>query len=75
MDLRGASPDLWQRFIVAVAEYSVGMQGEMVRAAPELLMRAQGMALAANEIAGILANAPKLQDEFMAAQMRQQTRR
>jgi len=75
MELRAAAPHQWQPFLVALAEYASSMQGEMVRAAPEMLMKAQGMAVAANEISSILINAPKLQDEFAQATMRAAQRR
>ena len=45
-------------------EYAAASTAEMLRCPPEALPRAQGMALAANEIAMTLMNAPKLYEKM-----------
>jgi hypothetical protein len=61
--LRAESPDGWERFVEAMREYAAATTAEMVRCNPELLLKAQGMALIANDIANILVNAPKLKEK------------
>lgn len=60
MGLRGAAPEQWARFTDAMNNYSVSMLAQMISCDPNLLQRAQGMSLAANEIAGLLRDAPRL---------------
>jgi hypothetical protein len=64
MLLRAAEPEIWQRFVLAAREYSAAVNVEMVRCQPELLQRAQGMAIQANEIATILNDAPKIYEHM-----------
>lgn len=66
MRLRSEAPGAWASFILAMTEYSGSITTEMVRCTPDMLARAQGMALQANEIASILADAPNLHEKFMA---------
>jgi hypothetical protein len=73
--LRGEAPETWEQFVLAMREYAAAMTAEMVRCPPELLMRAQGMALTANEISTTLANAPKLKDKMIHGQDPRQDRR
>lgn len=75
MQLRGVAPAEWDVFLQAMREYSAAMIAEMVRSDPALLLRAQGMALAANEIASVLKDAPSLHDKYVAAQLKHQTAR
>lgn len=67
MLLRAAAPGSWDQFVAAMREYSAGTTAEMVRCPPELLMRAQGMAIAASDIAMTLATAPKLHEKMQNA--------
>jgi hypothetical protein len=71
MQLRAGSPTEWQQFCLALSAYAANVTIEMVRSPPELLLRAQGMAIAAHEIATIMNDAAKLKDQFMEAQARQ----
>jgi hypothetical protein len=70
MELRATAPTEWQQFCLALSAYAANITVEMVRSPPELILRAQGMALGAHEIATILNDAPKLKDQFMEAQAR-----
>lgn len=60
MALRAGAPDQWGRFVNAMNGYAVSMLGQMISCDPTLLQRAQGMSLAAHEIAGLLRDAPKI---------------
>jgi len=60
MELRAIAPDTWARFVTAVHDHSLEQTSRMVACAPEMLLRAQGMAIAADEIATALIEAPKL---------------
>lgn len=63
--LRAQAPESWEEFVLAMREYAAATTTEILRCPPEMLLRAQGMALAANEIATILQNAPKLKDKMV----------
>lgn len=63
MRLRAESHEAWQEFVLAMREYAAASTSEMLRAPPEMLLKAQGMALAANDIATTLMNAPKLHEK------------
>ena len=41
--LRGASPALWERFLIGMRAYAAAQAAEMVKCEPAMLMRAQGM--------------------------------
>jgi len=69
MTLRGESPVGWKLFCEAMQEYAYQITDQMVKCPPELLQRAQGMALQANEIAGVINDAPKLFEKLQAARM------
>lgn len=64
MELRAMSPGTWDQFVMAMREYSAATTAEMVRCPPEMLARAQGMALCASDIAVTLATAPKLHEKM-----------
>ena len=66
--LRAEAPEGWEQFVMAIREYAAATTTEMLRCPPELLPRAQGMALAANDIATTLQNAPKLKDKIIHGQ-------
>ena len=67
MALRAESPEMWTGFLGAMREYAVEVQGEMIRCQPEMLVRAQGMAIMANEIASVLEDAPALFEKLQGA--------
>jgi hypothetical protein len=64
MELRGGQPEMWVEFVMSMREYAASMNVEMLRAAPEMLQKAQGMALMANEISTVLNDAPKIFDKM-----------
>lgn len=64
MMLREASPQAWDNFVLEMRKLSAAVNTEMVKASPDLLLRAQGMALMANEIALTLVNAPETYDRM-----------
>ena len=68
MALRGEAPEAWEQFVLAIREYSAASTTEMVRTPPELLQRAQGWALCAQDISSILQNAPRLKDKIIHGQ-------
>ena len=69
MSLRGQAPEAWDGFLAAMREYSAQVTAEMVRCPPELLSRAQGMAIQAGEISGILNDAPNLYEKMLQRKM------
>lgn len=62
--LRAGQPQLWEEFTRAMREYAAGSALDMIRCAPDMLPRAQGMAMMANEIASVLNDAPKIHDKL-----------
>lgn len=68
MELRMSSPAMWAGFVGAMREYAQAMTQEMVKAAPDMLLRAQGMSIMAHEIAGILETAPQTFDKLQQVQ-------
>ena len=69
MALRAQAPESWEQFVAAMTSYSAQVLAETLRAPPELIVRAQGMAIQANEIAGILRDAPKMYEQAQAAML------
>lgn len=63
MRLRAVETEGWEQFVMAMREYAAAQNTEMLRAPLEALPRAQGMALAAHDIATTLMNAPKLYEK------------
>jgi hypothetical protein len=57
VSLRAVAPELWERFLVALRTHSALTTAEMTRCDPQLLMRAQGMAIAMSELVGALVSA------------------
>jgi len=64
--LRGASPALWERFLIGMRAYAAAQAAEMVKCEPAMLMRAQGMALAAQEISTLLSGAHEQLEKLKA---------
>jgi hypothetical protein len=69
MELRGAAPDVWDAFVRAIQEYANEAATTMVIVPLEMLPRAQGMAMEAQAIAKLLADAPTLHDKIQAARL------
>lgn len=67
--LRASAPAAWNEFCAAMTEYAGQVTGQMVSCPPELLVRAQGMAIQIHEIAHTLNNAPSLAEKAQAARM------
>lgn len=63
MRLRAEAPESWAGFTHAMREYAAAQAAEMVRCPPEMLAKAQGMAITATDIASTLNNAPQLYDK------------
>lgn len=62
MSLRAMSPELWEQFVFAIREASAQTTSDMARCPPELLLRAQGMAIMMQELVQVLVEAPKLHE-------------
>lgn len=65
MALRGTAPELWRDFVAAVQDYGAQVNGEMVRCSPDMLARAQGMAIQATEFSSVLEQAPKIHEKYL----------
>jgi hypothetical protein len=74
MELRAVAPAMWVGFVGAMREYAEESQADMMRCAPEMLPRAQGMAIAAMEIAKVLGDAPAIYDKMTRPQGRPDAR-
>lgn len=62
MRLRSSDAQLWEEHVMAVREFAAQTASEMLRVEQEMLPRAQGFALCANELATTLMKAPKLHE-------------
>jgi len=58
--LRQSEPELWHGFVQGMRDYAAQIAVDMIKAAPEHLHKAQGMAIMANEIAEIIRQAPEI---------------
>ena len=65
--LRDQQPQSWDQFMMALREYSAAMNIELVRSPAETLARAQGMALAIQDLMGTLLTAPERFDKMRSA--------
>jgi hypothetical protein len=63
MALRAAAPGTWSEFVLAMREYAAMATSEVLKHPPETLLRAQGAAIMANEIATVLNMAPQLYEK------------
>jgi len=70
MELRAHHPAGWDQFVVAMNEYAAQVLALTMNATPDVLMRAQGMAIQAGEIAQILREAPQMHAQAIAAQQK-----
>ena len=57
--LRGEYPQLYEHFVSCLRVYAAEVLTGVMRAPPEALQRAQGMAIQANDLATLLTNAPQ----------------
>jgi hypothetical protein len=62
MTIRQVSPEAWEVLAKALREYAAQASVEMIRCAPEFLLKAQGMAVAAQEISTAFVMAPQNYD-------------
>lgn len=65
MVLRAAAPDAWPAFVAAMEDYAKEVGTLMLNTDPAMLLKAQGMAIQAADIAKVLKDAPTI---FEAAQ-------
>jgi hypothetical protein len=69
MRLRAGDTVGWDQFVAAVYDHASQMLNETLRAPPDMLQRAQGMAIEAGEFASLLANAAKMHENRQLAMM------
>lgn len=74
MQLRAAAPEQWAKFVHEIGKEAIRTNASMVGADPALLLRAQGMALQANNLAAMLANAPEIHEKIYEARMKRNAR-
>jgi hypothetical protein len=70
LTLRAGAPDQWQRMLQALDAYRMETATKMVDCVPEMLPRAQGMALAAKELVDTLMRAPELHNKMQELRTR-----
>jgi hypothetical protein len=68
MRLRGEAPAGWETFLEALRMHQSQVVAEMVRCQPDMLPRAQGMAIAIVELVNTLREAPQKYEKFRKAQ-------
>lgn len=61
--LRGVDSDSWDRFLQALNTHAVSATAGMMRATPDVLLKAQGYAIGLNELAELLIDAPNQLDK------------
>ena len=72
MAIRSHEPKLWDDFVKAMLDYAGQVLVELGRCPPDMLVRAQGMSIQATEIAGILRDAPQIQEQRQQALLKKQ---
>lgn len=70
MELRAHHPAGWDQFTSAMNEYAAQILSLTMSADPAVILRAQGMAIQAGEIAKILRDAPNIHAQAIAAQIK-----
>jgi hypothetical protein len=65
MELRGASPDGWERFVRALREYAAMATADMVKVPVEELVKRQGMALSLHVLAMQMRDAPNIYQKHL----------
>lgn len=73
--LRSAAPDVWTQFVYEMIKYSDEITKTVIRAAPDHLFRAQGMAITANELADIFRTAHELHERNREFERSERTRK
>jgi hypothetical protein len=68
MSIRMLSPELWAEMVHAMRDYAASVNAEFLRCPPELLPRAQGMAIQVAELAQIFEEAPRLYEKMRSVQ-------
>lgn len=64
MSIRMQAPEAWDELVNEMRLYATQMSVQMVGAPIELLQRAQGMAIATHELAGVFRDVPKLAEQM-----------
>lgn len=75
MQLRGAATAEWEEFCLALRELAASQIAEMLKSPPEMLLKAQGMAHAMNEVSKTCNDAPRLYEQMLAARSEKNARR
>ena len=70
MMLRAAQPELWDVFLAAMKDYADEQKDNMLGCDPQMLERAQGMAMAAHELERTLRDAPRITEARQQKMMR-----
>jgi hypothetical protein len=65
MVIRGASPEDWDRFVMALREHAAAATRDMLRASSDELVRQQGYALALTQLAMQMHKAPETYQKYL----------
>jgi hypothetical protein len=60
VNLRAAAPNEWENFVRVMREYAASVATDVLRSAPDVLLRSQGYAIGVTELSSTLRNAPQL---------------
>jgi hypothetical protein len=72
MELRAHNQVGWDKFVAATGEYAAQVLAMTMGADAAVILRAQGMAIQAAEIAKILRDAPRMYEEAQQQKMKAQ---
>jgi len=64
MALRAEAPVGWSEFVLALREHAATSTSEILRVQPDMLLKAQGMAIMATELSSVINDAPKLYEKM-----------
>jgi hypothetical protein len=64
LSLRGAATDEWTALLEALNDYAADQTAKMVDCPPDMLPRAQGMAIAVRDLVALFTNAPQLHQKM-----------
>jgi hypothetical protein len=67
MQLRAMAPDAWDDFLRAMREQAATTTTEILRVSPDMLSKAQGMAIMVHELSSVLNDAPRLYEKMQEA--------
>ena len=70
LSLRGQAPQEWDAFLAEFSGRAMKANADMVRCPTDMLMRAQGMAIAVTELYEELRDAPKANEKRQPADKR-----